>query len=138
MLPRRILVGYDGSKESEKALDAAVDLAKASGGGLIVQHVIALGAEAYAAGAIDVEAIESAVSAMLDQAVGRARTSGVAATKVLSQGEVAATILREAEQRGVDLVVVGSIGRGRMARILLGSVADKIVHASPVPVLVVR
>ena len=94
MLPRRILVGYDGSKESEKALDAAVDLAKASGGGLIVQHVIAIGAEAYVAGAIDVEAIEAAVNAMLDQAVGRARTSGVAATKVVHASPVPVLVVR--------------------------------------------
>jgi len=138
MLPKRILVGYDGSKESEKALDLAADLAKASGGSLVVEHVVSVGAEAYAAGAVDMEAIEAAVGAMLDAAVERARASGVAATKVLAHGEVAPTILREAEQRGVDLIVVGSLGRSRMARVLMGSVADKLVHAAAVPVLVVR
>jgi len=138
MLPKRILVGYDGSKESEKALDLAADLAKASGGSLVVEHVVSVGAEAYAAGAVDMEAIEAAVGALLDGAVERARASGVAATKVLAHGEVAPTILREAEQRGVDLIVVGSLGRSRMARVLMGSVADKLVHAAAVPVLVVR
>ena len=138
MLPKRILVGYDGSKESERALDLAADLAKASGGVLVVQHVIAVGTEAYATGAVDMDAIEAAVTGLLDQAVERARASGVAATKVLSRGEVAPAILREAEQRGVDLIVVGSLGRSRMARVLMGSVADKLVHAAPVPVLVVR
>jgi len=138
MLPKRILVGYDGSKESEKALDLATDLAKAAGGSLVVEHVVSVGAEAYAAGAVDMEAIEAAVGAMLDGAVERARASGVAATKVLAHGEVAPTILREAEQRGVDLIVVGSLGRSRMARVLMGSVADKLVHAAAVPVLVVR
>ena len=138
MLPKRILVGYDGSKEADKALDVAVDLAKASGGGLVVQHVVPVVAEAYVAGAVDLEAIEAAVGAMLDQAVERARASGVAATKVLAHGEVAPTILREAEQRGVDLIVVGSLGKSRMARVLMGSVADKLVHAAAVPVLVVR
>ena len=138
MLPKRILVGFDGSGESERALDLASDLAKASSGSLIVQHVISIGAEAYATGAVDVEAIEAAVGAMLDAAVERMRAFGVSATKVLSRGDVAATILREAEERGVDLIVVGSLGRGRMARVLMGSVADKLVHAAPVPVLVVR
>ena len=46
--------------------------------------------------------------------------------------------LREAEQRGAELIVVGSLDRGRMARILMGSVADKLVRTASVPVLVVR
>jgi len=138
MLPKRILVGFDGSKESEKALDAAVDIAKASGGQLVVQHVVSVGPEAYEVGMVDIDALEAQLGKMLDGAVERARQSGVAATKVLSRGDVAATILREADQRGVDLIVVGSLGRGRMSRLLMGSVADKLVRAAPVPVLVVR
>jgi len=138
MLPKRLLVGFDGSKESEKALDAAVDIAKASGGQLVVQHVVSVGPEAYEVGMVDIDALEAQLGKMLDGAVERARQSGVAATKVLSRGDVAATILREADQRGVDLIVVGSLGRGRMSRLLMGSVADKLVRAAPVPVLVVR
>ena len=138
VLPKRLLVGYDGSKESEKALDYAVDLAKASGGTLVVQHVLSIGPEAYEGGVVDLAGIETALGKMLDAAAERARTAGVSATKVLSRGDVAATILREAEQRGADLIVVGGLGKGRMARLFLGSVADKLVRAAPVPVLVVR
>ncbi|HEV8594799.1 MAG TPA: universal stress protein [Thermoplasmata archaeon] len=138
MLPKRILVGFDGSKESEKALDTAVELAKAASGTLIVQHVVAIGPEAYEAGTIDLAAIEQDLGKMLDRAVERARHSGITATKVLSRGDIAATLLREAEQRGVELIVVGSLGRGRMARLLMGSVADKLVRLAPVSVLVVR
>jgi len=138
VLPKRILVGYDGSKEADKALDVAVDLAKASGGQLVVQHVVSVGPEAYEVGIVDLDALEAQLGKMLDAAVEHAREYGVAATKVLSRGDVASTILREAEQRGVDLIVIGSLGRGRMARILMGSVADKLVRAAPLPVLVVR
>jgi len=138
MLPKRILVGYDGSKEADKALDFATDLAKASGGTLVVQHVVSIGPEAYEGGVLDLAGIEAALGRMLDAAAERARAAGVGATKVLSRGEVASTILREAEQRGVDLIVVGGLGKGRMARLFLGSVADKLVRAAPVPVLVVR
>ena len=138
MLPKRILVGYDGSKEADKALDFATDLAKASGGTLVVQHVVSIGPEAYEGGVLDLAGIEAALGRMLDAAAERARAAGVGATKVLSRGEVASTILREAEQRGVDLIVVGSLGKSRMARVLMGSVADKLVHAAAVPVLVVR
>jgi len=138
VLPKRILVGYDGSKESDKALDFATDLAQASGGTLVVEHVVSIGPEAYEGGVLDLAGIEAALVKMLDAAVERARAAGVSATKVLSRGDVASTILREAEQRGVDLIVVGGLGKGRMARLFLGSVADKLVRAAPVPVLVVR
>ncbi len=138
MLPKRILVGYDGSKESDKALDWAVDLAKSSEAKLIVQHVVSIAPEALATGAVDLEAIEGAVSKMLDAAVERVRHAGASATKVLSRGDVAATILREADQRGVELIVVGSLGRGRMARMLVGSIADKLVRTAQIPVLIVR
>ena len=93
VLPKRLLVGYDGSKESEKALDYAVDLAKASGGTLVVQHVLSIGPEAYEGGVVDLAGIETALGKMLDAAAERARTAGVSATKVLSRGDVAATIL---------------------------------------------
>ena len=138
MFPNRILVGYDGSSEADRALDLAAELARASRGTLIIEHVVSIGAEAYAAGVLDLDALEAALGKMLDGAVERANRAGVTATKVLSRGDVATTILREAERERVDLIVVGSLGRGRMARMLMGSVADKLVRAAPVPVLVVR
>ncbi len=138
MLPKRILVAYDGSKESDKALAWAADLAKAANGKLVVQHVLSISPEAIAGGVVDLDAIEAAVEKMLDEAVERVRGMGVTATKVLSRGDIATSILREADQRGAELLVVGSLGRGRMARLLMGSVADKLVRAAPIPVLVVR
>lgn len=138
MLPKRILVGYDGSAESKKALDFAVDLTKASGASLVVQHVVAVGPELNVAGALDFGRLEEQVDSMLEEAVERARQAGVSATKVLSRGDVATMILREAQARGVGMIVVGSLGRGRMARLLMGSIADKLVHTAEVPVAVVR
>lgn len=137
MLPKRILVGYDGSRESDKALDLAVDLAKAARASLVVQHVIAIVPEA-AEVSMNMAEIEKEAGRMLEAVVERVRSAGVSATKVLTQGDVARSILKEAEDRGVDLLVVGSLGRGRMARILVGSVADKLVRTATVPVLIVR
>jgi nucleotide-binding universal stress UspA family protein len=138
MLPKRVLIGYDGSPESRKALDLAVDLAKAGGGTIVVQHVITIGPEAFETGALNFPEIQAAADRLLEEAVERARTGGVAATKVLSTGDATRAILKEAEARGADLIVVGSLGRGRMARLLVGSVADKLVRMATVPVLVVR
>jgi nucleotide-binding universal stress UspA family protein len=57
-------------------------------------------------------------------------------TRVVVQGSAVETIL-EAAQRA-DLVALATHGRGRIARLFLGSVADKVVRAAPCPVLVVR
>jgi len=74
----------------------------------------------------------------IEEAVERARAVGVTAAKILSTGDAAAMLLKESEAQGADLVIVGSLGRGRMARLLVGSVADKLVRTARVPVLVVR
>ncbi|MBI4416809.1 MAG: universal stress protein [Euryarchaeota archaeon] len=138
MLPRRILVGYDGSDEANKALDMAVGIAKAGNAALVVQHVITVAPEAIETGVLEWEAIEHAAASVLDGAIARVRAAGVEAERVLSRGDAARFIVREAEARGADLIVVGSLGRGRMARLLVGSVADKLVRTATVPVLVVR
>ena len=53
-------------------------------------------------------------------------------------GDVAATILRVAKQDGVDLIVLGSHGRGAVKGILLGSVSSKVIAQSDLPVTIVR
>jgi nucleotide-binding universal stress UspA family protein len=70
--------------------------------------------------------------------VEHALANNVTAAKALSTGDAASMLLRESETQGADLLVVGSLGRGRMARLLVGSVADKLVRTARVPVLVVR
>ena len=138
MFPRRILVGYDGSPESRKALDVAVDLAKAGGSAVVVQHVITVAPDAFETGALNYGEIQASAERLLQEAVERALAAGVTAAKVLSTGDAAAMLLKESEAQGADLLIVGSLGRGRMARLLVGSVADKLVRTARVPVLVVR
>lgn len=138
MFPKRILVGYDGSPESRKALDLAVDLAKAGGANVFVQHVITVASEAFETGALNFVEILASADRMLDEAMERAHAAGVTATKIVSSGDAARMLLVEAQARDVDLLIVGSLGRGRMARLLVGSVADKLVRTAHVPVLVAR
>src|SRR3989304_8959857 len=107
MFPNRILVGYDGSSEADRALDLAADLARASHGTLIIEHVVSIGAEAYAAGVLDLDALEAALGKMLDGAVERANRAGVTATKGLSRGDVAATLLPGAERERAGLMGAG-------------------------------
>lgn len=65
--------------------------------------------------------------------------AGIEVTTVVREGEEAAsTILEEARRRDVDVIVVGSTGKGVIEQFMLGSTSQKLVRRSPVPVLVLR
>lgn len=62
----------------------------------------------------------------------------VGVTTRLERGDPAETILRVAGEEGHDLIVLGSHGHGRIRRALLGSVSERVLAASPLPVLLMR
>ncbi|MGC9130806.1 MAG: universal stress protein [Pyrobaculum sp.] len=126
---KKILVAYDGSDHAKKAVEHAVALAKAFGASI---HIITVATD------------PSQIS--LEKA---GRIAGEAAKAVQSQGlqvgEVAVRsgtpadeILNYAEEKEVDLIVMGSRGLSALQRLVLGSVSQAVVSRARVPVLVVR
>ncbi|MCG2737087.1 MAG: universal stress protein [Candidatus Methanoperedenaceae archaeon] len=67
-----------------------------------------------------------------------AKIEGVNVRKWLMEGQPAKEILRLAEEQSIDLIVMGTLGRSGIEKFLLGSVADKVIRGSRIPVLVVR
>jgi nucleotide-binding universal stress UspA family protein len=67
-----------------------------------------------------------------------AALTSTAVDKRIEVGDVSGTVCRIAGELGVDVIVVGSHGRGAIERLLLGSVSDQIVRHAPCPVLVIR
>jgi len=65
------------------------------------------------------------------------RKSGVDATALLVHGKTVDTILTEAADLDIDLIVVGSHGRGAMYQLLVGSISEGVLHRSSKPVLVI-
>lgn len=117
----RILVGTDGSETAARAVQRAVDLAKATG----ARVTIASAGSAERAS----EVVTSAAAAH--------DSSGVPVdTKVLA-GDPATALVEEATQ-GYDLLVVGNKGMAGASRFLLGSVPNKVSHHSPVALLIVH
>ncbi|WP_340560374.1 universal stress protein [Streptomyces sp. GSL17-111] len=124
----RVLVGVDGSEASHAALDLAVELF-----GPYVESLVAAEVVGYDAAEDEhdpsIAAARSRLSALAERSGGR-----VTEYDVLS-GPPAQALVSYAREQGLDLVVVGSHGRG-LSRRLLGDVAHTLVRQTTVPVLV--
>ncbi len=76
--------------------------------------------------------------AVLEDLVSRARTGSARCEHILWSGEPSSSIINVAEAERADLIVVGTHGRARAGRLLLGSVSDHLARSAPCPVMVVR
>lgn len=137
----RILVGTDGSTHAAKAVAMAGDMAKRYGAEMLVVVVVEptyLPPEAaMMADKLEIARREEAERIATDAADGFI-AQGIKATPVVRFGAPAAEMLKVANETAADLLVVGSHGRGAVARVLLGSVSDRLVRQSHQPVLVVH
>ena len=147
---KRILVAVDGSSGALKVVDFAADLANKYQAELVLLTVVpdlSSGVDPAFAEYARVEHIPepapelalAAAESTLDGARKAARAKGAMRISAgPSFGDAAKEIIAAAEDRQVDLIVVGSRGHGRLAGLLLGSVAQKVVSLAPCPVVVVR
>jgi len=134
----RILLAVDGSEHSRRAVVVAGDMSRRYGGEVIVLHVreheVTWGAD------IDIETAAEARQ-LVDGVVRDLKDSG---TNVRGEvvrvplGQTPRAILDMAQEEAVGLIVMGTRGLSDWGRLLMGSVAHKIVHLAEVPVLVVR
>jgi nucleotide-binding universal stress UspA family protein len=138
---RKILVGVDGSPESRKAAEQSADLASAIGAEIVVAYVVNLPVpltpDAPYVEQWDVAEREHARELLEEIGAGFVKR-GIPVQTVTLSGSPADTLANMASQPDIDLVVVGHRGRGAISRVLLGSVADRLVQISPKPVLIVR
>ena len=139
---RRILVPTEFAEPSQRALELAVEMAGSAGAELVVLHVCEVPQYAYVgfeAAPVDLlSPLADLAQKNLDDLMGRLRERYPHARGVLKMGVTWEQILATVSEVGADLVVMGTHGRRGAAHALLGSVAEKIVRMSPVPVLTVR
>lgn len=139
---KQILVGVDGSEASLGAARLAAQIAVRFGARLTLAYVVPnllLPPDAYGLDIGDVEeGNREYAQKVLADALGALGEAGVQADTAVLAGPPAESLAEAALSRRADLVVVGSRGRGAVARVLLGSVSDRLVHISPKPVLVAR
>lgn len=136
--PERIAVGYDGSPESMLALDQAAALARLSGATLRV--LTAVNDVTAIAPSLDPNSFEELTTAVRDNARERlvavgGRHPGITIETAVLEGEAAPELARESAED--DVLFVGSHASGAFRRVLLGSVASKLLRASRCPLVVV-
>jgi nucleotide-binding universal stress UspA family protein len=144
---RRIMVPIDYSQNSQIALSYASELATSFGASLDIVHV--WDRPTYVTDAVMVQRPgeahkpigelirENAQKDMNEYLASVTLPSGVSAESRLLSGEPAAALLGELKKGEHDLVVLSTHGRTGFAHLLLGSIAEKLVRLSPVPVLTV-
>jgi nucleotide-binding universal stress UspA family protein len=128
---RSVLYATDFSPYSNQAYFHAVALAERYGAGLTILHVYA------PAGASKGAAEDGAYwRSQLEQI--RPLNAGIPVQHVLLEGNPADEILRHATEARSDLIVLGTHGRTGLERLLMGSVAEKVLRGAPCSVLVVK
>jgi nucleotide-binding universal stress UspA family protein len=137
---KRILVAIDGSEPAARGASLAADIAVRFGARLTLVYVVPrllLPPDVYGLTVEEVEREQRAhADRVLHAALAALGGAGVEVdTRVLS-GPPAETLAAAAAE--VDLVVAGSRGQGAVARALLGSVSDRLVHLCPKPILIVH
>lgn len=144
MLFSKILLAYDGSKASNKALDKAVELAKATPGSVLhVVHAFEFPrffiGEALAPlpASVNKDYYDLAVQTT-EEVKQRLEGEGLHVQVELLQGSPAEVILNYAKEHGIDAIVIGSRGLGGIREFVLGSVSHNVVQSARIPVLVVK
>lgn len=141
-LYKKILIATDGSEYTKNSIDYGIDLAKNTQAKLHVIYVI----DTAAFASIPMDAAWESMYELLkkegDEATGyvaeKAEAEGLEVEKLIIEGHPAEEIIKYAEKNSINLIVMGTLGKSGLDRFLLGSVAEKVVRASKIPVLVVR
>ena len=142
---RRILYATDFSAASRPAFKKAIQVARANGARLLIGHVLpsvgTLGWNGYVTPLMYKEmeqALRLGAAKRLERFRKQAEKAGVRSEALLLQGFPAGEISAAAKSQKADLVVVGTHGRTGMARVLVGSVASRVIASAPCPVPAVR
>jgi nucleotide-binding universal stress UspA family protein len=143
---KNILVATDFGEAADNALVYGRELAQRFDATLHVLHVAenvyisAFGAETYASFAPDLQReLEEAAHKRLAEAIIDSDGSGPRTVPVvMTSSSPAFAIIDYAREHGIDLIIMGTHGRGALGHVLMGNVAERVVRLAPCPVLTIR
>ncbi|WP_299845372.1 universal stress protein [uncultured Roseovarius sp.] len=140
----KIVVGYDGSEASNRALDFAVERAKSQGGSVMIAHVLEWSAYSFLTPTEleerhkrRNEELARAKEALMDPTVARLADSGVAVETSIKYGHIANTLANICKESDASQIVIGRDGETSLGSRVFGSVASTLAQAAPVPCTIV-
>ncbi|MEA4926100.1 MAG: universal stress protein [Syntrophomonadaceae bacterium] len=128
---KRIMVAYDEGKASDRALDAAIELAQATSGEIYI-------VSAYMT--VDNPSRREYLEKLQTEAAKKVDQKGLTTFKKLEAGGkvLGETLARIADDLKADIVIMGSNNRGAVGRVVFGSVSDYLSHNLSCPVLIIK
>ncbi|MBN2110295.1 MAG: universal stress protein [Methanosarcinaceae archaeon] len=141
-LYKKIFIATDGSEQNKRAIQHALELAKTCGAKLYAGYVV----DTAAFASIPMDAGWEMMYELLEQEANESTVSvekmaekeSIPFEAVVLEGHPGPEIVQFAEEQGMDLIVMGTLGKRGLDHFLLGSVAENVIRNSRVPVLVVR
>lgn len=138
---KKIMIATDGSELVKKAVETAVEISRLSGAKLYAVYVIVPATRSprdfgWERAAMEHFRREGELATRFVE--DSAKPAGVEVESVLLEGNPADKIVEFAEENGIEMIVMGTLGKTGLDRFLLGSVAENVVRHSKAPVLVVR
>jgi nucleotide-binding universal stress UspA family protein len=135
---KKIVLATDGSKYSAFAADRAISFAKSYGGELKIVSVVDVPTEFYAEAPQAVDDLVKKAKGFVADVKKQADAEGVKTETFVGESEAFEAITKLAKEQKADMIVIGSHGRTGLRRLLMGSVAEKVIGHAPCPVLVVK
>jgi len=135
---KTILLATDGSRYSTAAAERAIAFAQSYGGALKVLSVVDVPTEFYAEAPQAVDDLIRKAKSYVAEIKKRAEAAGVPAETFVGEAEAHEAVNNLAREQKADMIVIGSHGRTGLRRLLMGSVAEKVIGYATCPVLVVK
>lgn len=139
---KKIFIATDGSEQNRRAIEYGIELAKIAGGKIFVGYVV--DTAAFASIPMDAgwemmyELMETEANEAVQKVEVLAKQAGIDVETVLLEGHPSNEIIEFSQKNGINVIVMGTLGKSGLDRFLLGSVAEKVTRNSTVPVLVVK
>jgi len=138
----KILVAVDGSEISFRAYEHALDLARKNNSELHAVYVVEKGIAASAPvdtnRALISQKLETEGRELLKEQFEKAKDAGVYLETHLEEGHAGDIILETAKKLECDLIILGSLGKSKLDRLLLGSVSSYVVKSAKTNILIIR
>ena len=137
---KKILIATDGSKRTQNAVETGIELAKQHNSKVYAIYVV--DTVTFTSIPMDVtwENMYQLLKDEGEEAVSRVKEAaqGVDVETQVLEGNPAVELTKFAKDNGIELIVVGTLGKSGIDRLLLGSVAEKVVRIAPCPVMVIK